>query len=332
MICSNSINFDFFKEIYKKNQKNNYSGLNTTKHSEKQQLDSSPPSVHYFSSYISFKGVVHNKLIGYDEEKDVLKKSFIDQITLEKQGYKAAIPRSMLIYGPDGAEKNRFAKELAEQSGCKLVEINPTSESFIDEIQKATLEAKKDYKNNKTRTLIFIKEVEKYLSENKENYQNIGLMKNMLDNCSKKPNASQHNAFATTFLFTASKPLEICDEILLRRGKLNVLVPITPAEGENAKKILKQYVNAFEKVNLSSNTDLLDYETLSGIIKPTIDKGAYSNKRLKYLIKIAYTTYKNETETPFEGHLQDILKKAKCDIKPEALKQYYNDFLELNEN
>lgn len=282
------------------------------------------------------EGGLDDVIAGYDAEKQLLRTKFIKPLAIEKtqlaNGEKPIeIPPAVLLYGAIGTGKSTFAKAIGKETDCKVIEITPRVEEFSKKVENLLNEAEERYNATGQRTIVIINEIDKYFEENIDNKKSIGLIKNILDNCSKLPGREYDNAFASSFIFTTNHPLDITDEILYREGKLPIKLALEPASEDNFKEVLKFYVKQADSQKHYFDYENIDYNKFLEKYKPEMDKGAYSNDKLRSIVQKTYQSYLMNQEIPFEQQLEERFEKTKRDIKPRRLEQYYQDLEELDE-
>ncbi len=273
---------------------------------------------------ISGSGAIDDSIAGYEAEKQIIREIFTDQVAMEKAGLEADVPNSVLFYGPIGTGKTTFVRAAANEADCELVEMNPDTDKFSQEVHEKLKEAKTRYLEEGKRTVIAINEIETHLEDTKENYKNIAKMKSWLDNCAKLPTDTFQNAYATTFFFTTNHPTEITDEILPREEKIKKLVSFEPASEGNIEEIIRFYINKFDKDGEIIDPDTIDYEAIIQKMNPDNKKGAFGNDKIKKIVQLACSDYNVDIDNKksFEEYLNNRIDKAKRNISPERLEQY----------
>ncbi len=273
---------------------------------------------------ISGSGAIDDSIAGYEAEKQIIRDIFVNQVAMEKAGLEADVPNSVLFYGPIGTGKTTFVRAAANEADCELIEMNPDTDKFSQEVHEKLKEAKTRYLEEGKRTVIAINEIETHLEDTKENYKNIAKMKSWLDNCAKLPTDVFQNAYATTFFFTTNHPTEITDEILPREEKIKKLVSFEPASEGNIEEIIRFYINKFDKDGEIIDPDTIDYEAIIQKMNPDNKKGAFGNDKIKKIVQLACSDYNVDIDNKksFEEYLNNRIDKAKRNISPERLEQY----------
>jgi hypothetical protein len=216
---------------------------------------------------LSPQGDLNERIAGYEAEKDYLRGNFINAF-LSKFRLNDRVPSGFLLYGPTKVGKNTIFNAIADE----LKEIadvvcfpDAEQEKFIPELNKQLNNARERYLNYKKRTIILIKEPEKFLSMSPEdadalleyklgkedtlllkkygnNSLNINMVKSLLDHCSEVPdNKDDLSRYATTLFFTTKNPHLIHPDLISREGKISCL-GIKPAENNNIESIFRQYI------------------------------------------------------------------------------------------
>ncbi len=278
-------------------------------------------------------GSIDDLIAGYDAEKQIIRSLFTDQIAMEKAGMEADVPNSILFYGPIGTGKTTFVRAIANETDCELVEMNPNTENFRNEVFEKLKEARERYLNDGKRTIIVLNEIENHLEDTKTNFKNIAMMKTWLDNCAKLPSDNLQNAYATTFFFTTNHPLEITDEILPREEKIKKLISLEPASEGNIEAIIRFYIQKFDKNGDMINPDSIDYDAIIEKMNPDDEKGAFGNDKIKKIVQLACQDFDKDIDNnkTFEEYLNYRIDKAKRNIKPERLQEFKEQLEELYE-
>lgn len=130
-----------------------------------------------------------NKIAGYEKEKATLYSEFISKIDAEKNGEEVALPSSILFFGPSNNGKTETTKAIAQATGCNIKKVRipnatPTAkQKAYENIIQIARESEEEFKKTKTRTIIFIDEIDKLL---KEDFTNQNDLIKFLETCSDK--------------------------------------------------------------------------------------------------------------------------------------------------
>ncbi len=277
---------------------------------------------------INQKANLGEQIAGYKSEKMIVRNTFIDEIAMERAGLEANVPNSILLYGLIGTGKTTFVNAVANESGCKLVEINPESDEFTKVVRDEMKEAKKRYVDTRQRTIILINEIDLHLENTIENRKNIAFMKSVLDNCSKTPNDDIANASAVTFFFTTNHPSLITNEILSRYEKLEKVIALEPASEESIKEIIKFYIKKFDPDGNYVNVEKLNLDDIAKEMGPNNEKGAYGNDAIKGIVKRAFDEFNRDTDEKYSfiEHLQNVINNSKRNISPNDYKNYQEEY------
>lgn len=245
------------------------------------------------------------RIAGYQKEKNILNKYFINEIKKERSGEKTEIPNSVLFFGPTGNGKTTFARAFAAETGCKL-EIG-RSANFLEMLDNKLKKAEELFKTNKTRTILFIDEFDKIASENTIV---IKKLKEILQNCSKRHHCT---IFATT-----NHPLNITLPLTGENSVFSYIVSVDPPNTQNKTEILKYY--------LAERSDKsLDYDNLVKILEEQerLSNKRYNNTQLKEIcLDISDKNFS-------ENNLIALIKKTEPTIEKEALNKYLKEMQKL---
>lgn len=255
-----------------------------------------------------------DKIAGYDQEKTILTEGFINNIALEKNGEKDLIfPNGILFFGPTGNGKTTFAKAFAEQSGCPLIEIPSFTNNLREEINEALNNAKSNYENKGTRSIILMDEFDNFGSKDAENKRNVAMLKAAMTGTAEK-----HKA---TFFLTTNNPLDI-DSILLVDERCPIRVYLDPPNESNMGSVLKYY--------LEGKTDnYINCDNLISELSANRGDGAYSNSKIKTIVETCYKETAKLGRSMTEGDLITKIKGTLPDITKEHFDKYTNDIAKI---
>ena len=259
------------------------------------------------------------KFAGYKNEKKDIVKTFILPVKQSDDD----IPSSILISGGPGSGKTRFANAVVNETGCKLVEINPVADEFTKTVRDEMQEARKRYIDTKQRTAILLENADLYLNDTLECQKNVLYMKNMLENCVKLPNDYNRYASGVTFFFTTENPEKISPE-LIQDNKINKAIALRTPVGENLSDIVKFYIKESDPDSFTIDENNIDFEKIEAILSPNED-GAYTNDIIKRIVNLSCDEYEN-TKKPFEECILENSLSIKRNISQKQLQKAQNSF------
>ncbi len=217
-----------------------------------------------------------SKVAGYEHEQDVLHKVFIDKVAEEKAGQDIDIAGSILFFGPYGNGKTHITQAIADETGCRIVPIRMRSEQpesqekAMQKILDTAQEAEAKFQNDRTRTIIFVDELEKLTNNNPNGVEKF---KEFLRTCSKEYHCT---VFAAT-----NHPLKLALDPK-DTDIFPIRVSIDPPNLENASKVFKHYLTG-------ATTGEIDYNLLASNLIGQGDskKGKYNNQQIKNICNAA---------------------------------------------
>ncbi len=257
-----------------------------------------------------------DRIAGYDTEKAILSSEFIQGVGLEKTGQEVILPNGILFFGPTGNGKTTFAKAFAEQAQCPLIEVDSIDEAdFLEDLNNALKESKKNYKKNNVRSIILIDEFEKYGLDGEKggNRKNVANLKSIMQACSDK--------YKATLFLTTNNPLDI-DPILLVDSRVPVRVFLDPPDRNNADRVFHYYLKGKTTNNINTNELINELFENQG-------EGAYSNSRIKTIVESCFKEAMNAKRTLTEGDLIRKIKETLPDIKKAHLEKYKYEVKEI---
>lgn len=245
------------------------------------------------------------RIAGYEKEKNILNKYFINEIKKEKSGEKTEIPSSVLFFGPTGNGKTTFARAFAAETGCKL-EIG-RSANFIEMLDSKLKKAEEFFKTNKTRTILFIDEFDKIASEDANV---LGKLNEILQNCSEK--------YHCTIFATTNHPLNIALPLTGENSSFSYIVSVDPPNKQNKIEILKYYL-------AERGDNFLNYDNL---IKVLEEQERLLNKRYN-ITQLKEICLELSDKKFSENNLIELIKKTEPTIDKESLNKYLNEMQKL---
>lgn len=96
----------------------------------------------------------------------------VDSIKSEKAGQKIDIPGSILIFSPVSTGKTMLGHAIAEEAGCTTTKVecgfrvsDKTRTEFIENLEKEAVNAEERFKQDRTRTIVFIDNLTRIVSK-----------------------------------------------------------------------------------------------------------------------------------------------------------------------
>lgn len=230
-----------------------------------------------------------NKIAGYEKEKGVLYQEFICAIESEKEGNNAEIPSSVLFFGPSNNGKTVITKAIAQATGCEIKRIGQilNAQKTYEKITNIANESKEEFEKTRTRTIIFIDEIDRLLRKDFPGKKDF--MK-FLENCSDEYHCT---VFAAT-----NHPLKLGVDFENSKA-FSIRMSIDPANHENKIAILKHYTKIY-----GLDDKQLDYEEIANTLEK-IEKEKnmlYSNGDIEMICQ-AFA----QDEENYEPTTQDIV-------------------------
>ena len=248
-------------------------------------------------------------IAGMKELKEQLQLDVIDALINPEEyaKYGVTIPNGMLFYGPPGCGKTFFAKHFAEEVGFNFIYVNPGTlksryvNATEENITKMFQEAEKN-----APTIIFIEEISGlFPSRDSDAHE---MSKNAVDAMLAEMDRTGERGI---FVLCATNYPERIDSALLRAGRLDKKIYISPPDFEARKAMFELYLK-------SRPLDFgIDYNKLSTLtenyvssdIKDLIVDGA-SRQALKSKSRISMSI------------LEEIISNTKPSVPIQELKKY----------
>ncbi len=260
-----------------------------------------------------------DSIAGYQQEKDILHKFFINKIKKEQIGEKVTVPGAILFFGPTGNGKTAFAKAFAEESKCKFVSIqmNPfcrkdiADKNFYSDLLNAAQKSEKIFKETSVRTILFIDEIINIIDQQSTI---LPLIIKFLEECSEK--------YHCTIFAATNHPLQIALPIEEIHSKFPYIVALDPPNMENKAEILKYYLNPRinTKVNFSNLASSI--ERIENNYQENFSISQIKEEICKKIIKKDIS----------EEEIIKLISKVKPNITKEALLKYKKEIKLLMKN
>ena len=196
-------------------------------------------------------------IAGYEQEKQVLDKYFIEELDKERAGEENySIPNSILFFGPKGNGKTTFAQAFVVQAGCKYSPVRAFAlkksqlyEKFMDKLIHAAQEAEEEYKKTGIWTVIFVDEFTK-IADNESLI--LPQIRDFMKDCAQK----YHTILFATTNFPERIALDMDDDEVFPYR-----VALDPPDIGNKIKVLKHYLKPL------MGDKKVDYEKLARMLE-----------------------------------------------------------------
>ncbi len=263
-----------------------------------------------------------SKIAGYDEEKEILRTYFINEINKEKMGLKANVPGSVLFFGPTGNGKSTFARAFAKETGCNFNIIrnipmdNNISESvmykrFLADLIAMAENAEKDFKATNKRTVIFMDEITKVTNKDSTILKELDTF---LADCSEK--------YHCTLFAATNYPSEIALTMNGSKAIFPYRVALEPPNFNNKAEVLKLYAQGRTEPNVDFKAlvrEMQERETFTG--------QAFSIAQIRHLIG-----YTHLNKTMSQSDISEIIQNTIPAIDKEHLAAFNAEINSLIQN
>lgn len=265
-----------------------------------------------FVSLPKYRGV--EKVAGYKDEIKVLEDEFIFKVREEKSGGNPDIFGSILFFGPNGNGKTYMTKAIAEatDSDIKKISIRSSRDAHIKDGMEKILEAAKDsekrFNKDRTRTIIFVDEIDKMISEGSPVLKDFS---EFIKTCSDKYHCS---VFAST-----NYPLSLgvdYDDPDIFPIKMSIDVP----DQKNAKAVIDYYTEGKAKEGEIDTDKLVAIMMQNG----AENGGKYSIAKLKQMI--VDTAFESREDKVDQQSLENMFVFSTPDLTQDMLDEFQKDY------
>ncbi|MCW3805677.1 AAA family ATPase [Plebeiibacterium marinum] len=220
-------------------------------------------------------------IAGMQELKDILYNDVIRALNEKElyESYGITIPNGMLLYGPPGCGKTFISEKFAEEVGFNFLQLKPSdikskyinaTEEKIGEIFKEAIE--------KAPSIIFIDEIDAVVPNREGDVHQmhasaVNEFLAQMSNCSEKG----------IFIIAASNRPEKIDPAILRTGRIDRVIYLSPPDYEARVSMLKLYLKN-RPVDLGVNYERIAQLTenyVSSDIKFLVDEASRAALKIK---------------------------------------------------
>ena len=256
-----------------------------------------------------YRGI--STIAGYKYEMDIINKLFVEKVKKEKEGENPDIFGSILFFGPNGNGKTHITKNVAKETDCNIIKINlqgfTNDNNRLKAMQKINEEAIKSerrFNNDRTRTIIFIDEVDKFIGDNSPVAKEF---EDFIKTCSKKYHCS---------VFAATNYPEKLGIDLRNPDVFPVKMSIEPPEDDNASDMFRFYLEDYRD-------ESIDYEELAKAIKAREDETSrkFNNGQIRRICEQVISNNEQNEEIS-QNELLAYIKAANPDLQAEYVNKF----------
>ena len=245
-----------------------------------------------------------NRIAGYDNIKQLLKKKFLLPVQKFNAGKTVKLPNMILLYGPKGCGKTLFSKAIADETKCNVINIELTLDKKQDfqNLEKAVETAKNKYDKEGIYSIIHIEELDGFIAD--ETYKSNELQ-NIVNSLSDN---------YCTIVATTNYPNKLNQNVIPKNN--NERIYLEPPNETNIQEVLKYYLEDF------ADSDI-DYRQLYDIIQVEIGKDLYSNAQIaEGIINGIKETLADTNKKINQEYIEDIILKIEPDISKTNINEY----------
>ena len=254
------------------------------------------------------KGKGFSAIAGMQNLKDQLQVDVIDALRSpdEYKKYGVTIPNGMLLYGPPGCGKTFFAKHFAEEVGFNFMLIKPSSlkSRYVNATQENIAKMFKEAEENGP-TIIFIDEMNELLPDRESDSHEMS--KSAVNEMLAQMDRTGEKGI---FIIGATNYPHMIDSAILRAGRLDKKIYLSPPDFEARKAMFEMYLKT-RPVDFG-----IDYEKLALVTDNYVaaDIELIVNDASRYALKSkGRITMQN---------LEDIIKNTNPSVSISELKKY----------
>ena len=257
-----------------------------------------------------------SKIAGYEDEISVLEDEFIIKVKKEKAGEYQDVFGSLLFFGPQGNGKTYITGAVAEATNSDIVKIripNKKEEQIKKGMQKiyaAAENSAQKFEKDRTRTIIFIDEIDKMLTSSSPVLDEFS---EFIKTCSDKYHCS---VFAAT-----NNPLDLAvdfDDPDIFPIKMSIDTP----DDKNAKAMFDFYLQDKPSGEIDTEKLLLLMRE-----KEQAAQGKYNNGQIRQMTRDAIIS--SHTGEITQDSMEEQIKGTTPGLTSDLLAKFQNDYDEL---
>ena len=268
------------------------------------------------------KGKGFSQVAGMQDLKDILYNDIIRALNEKErfEKYGIPLPNGMLLYGPPGCGKTFIAERFAEEVEFNFLKIitSDIASIYIHGTQEKIANFFKEAEKN-TPTVMFFDEIEAMVPNRGSNIQHsvsseVNEFLVQLNNCGERG----------IFVIAATNRPEIIDTALLRAGRIDYKIYVSPPDFDARKGLFKLYLkNKYIEIDINYNELAKQTENYVSIdIKTIVDFAARTAEKSDVRIsqKIILATIKQRQPSIRVEELKkyELLRQKFEDIVPKS--------------
>ncbi len=264
--------------------------------------------------YVEKPSVGWRDIGGLDAAKKVLDENVIWGIKypdrFQKMGVKP--PKGVLLYGPSGCGKTLLAKAVAKESGANFLTVRGPEilSKWVGESEKAMRGIFRKAKASAP-CIVLLDEVDSIAKSRGLYGEDGGTSERVLSQLLTEMDASQSSS--DVFVIAATNRPDLLDSSLMRGGRLDLLIYVSPPDEKERLEILRIYTS---KMPISEDASLDEIAVLTK---------AYSGADLNAVCReAAIIAMKREEANGFvsRSDFQEALSKVRPSLTPESVNWY----------
>lgn len=257
---------------------------------------------------IKKKGTGFSSVAGMQELKDILYNDVIRALNEKErfEKYGIPLPNGMLLYGPPGCGKTFIAERFAEEVGFNFLKIitSDIASIYVHGTQEKIANYFKEAEKNAP-TVMFFDEIEAMVPKRGGDVQHsisseVNEFLVQLNNCGERG----------IFVIAATNRPEIIDTALLRAGRIDYKIYVSPPDYEARKGLFKIYLKG-KYVEID-----IDYEELA------IQTENYVSVDIKTIVDFAARTAEKRDTRISQKIILETIKQRLPSLSADEIKEY----------
>ena len=250
---------------------------------------------------------------GMEKLKILLTKEVINPLLNPEKfkKYKLSIPNGILLYGPPGCGKTFIVEKLAEELGYNFVKLDPASVA-TSYVHGAVGNISKVFKMARLQapSIVFIDDIEALLLKRNELSSSADIKKEEINQFLLELNNAGEDKI---LVVGATNHPEMIDSAILRAGRMDKRIYVSPPDCEARKEMFKIYLSGRphnKNINFGKLSEITDN---------------YASADIELIVKNAAHVALELEKNIDEKMLIESINKFSPSISPEKI-QYYEQF------